>query len=81
MSEALQTYKYVGPCNSSFTLPPESETAQPRDVMLWRNKEVDLPPENDYVKSLIAQGYLKLVSKPPTPAKSSKKPALPESEG
>lgn len=74
----LETYKFVGPCNSSFTLPPESETAQPRDVMLWRNKEVELPSDNEYVKSLVAQGYLKLVSKPPAIAKSSKKQAQPE---
>ena len=69
----MATFEYIGPVNSSFTLPPEVEGGETRDVLLWIGKEVELPAENEYVQSLVAQGYLKLVSKPPATAAKSKK--------
>lgn len=78
----LATFEYCGPCNSSFTLPPETEGGQTTDVLLYIGKPVELPAENEYVKSLLFQGYLKPVAeeKPVAIAKSSKKPAT-EGEG
>lgn len=73
MVQQLTKYEYYGPANSSFTLPPETEGGETRDVLLWIGKEVELPAENEYVKSLVAQGYLKLVSKPPAAISKSKK--------
>jgi len=75
LAQQLTRYEYCGPVNSSFTLPPETEGGETRDVLLWIGKEVELPAENEYVKSLVAQGYLKLANTPPaTPStKSTKK--------
>lgn len=70
----MATFEYCGPCNSSFTLPPETEGGPTRDVLLMIGKQVELPEDNEYVKSLEFQGYLKRVEveKPPAASKSKK---------
>jgi len=45
-------YLYEGP-NSGVTLQDGTE------VLLWNGKEVELPADNEYVKTLMALGYLK----------------------
>ena len=45
-------YLYEGP-NSGVTLQDGTE------VLLWNGKEVELPADNEYVKTLVALGYLK----------------------
>jgi len=50
-------YIYNGPL-SGVTL-KDGEKA--KEVMLFPGKEIDLPETNEYVKRLVAQGYLKPV--------------------
>jgi len=45
-------YLYEGP-NSGVTLQDGTE------VLLWNGKQVELPADNEYVKTLMALGYLK----------------------
>lgn len=45
-------YLYEGP-NSGVTFQDGTE------VLLWNGKEVELPADNEYVKTLMALGYLK----------------------
>lgn len=49
-------YIYLGP-TSGATLGDGTE------VMFFHGKEVELPETNEYVKTLIAMGYLKPVAK------------------
>jgi len=49
-------YLYEGP-NSGVTLRDGTE------VLLWNGKEVELPEDNDYVKTLLALGNLKPIEK------------------
>lgn len=51
-------YKYLGPVDSSVTLKVDGKD---QDVMLFRGREVELPPEHDFVKTLDALGYLQPV--------------------
>lgn len=51
-------YKYLGPADSSVTLRVDGKD---RDVMLLRGREVELPPEHEYVKTLVALDYLQPV--------------------
>ncbi len=71
----LATFRYVGPTNSSFTLPPETEGGPTRDVLLYRGREVDLPPDNEYVKGLVFQKFLIPVEKLKTTTKTTTKKA------
>lgn len=48
----MQDFIYTGPVNSAVTIDGV-------DTLLWKGKTVSLPQDNDYVKSMIAQGYLK----------------------
>ncbi len=68
----MALFEYCGPCNSSFTLPPETEGGQTTDVLLYVGSQVELPPENEYVKGLVFQGYLKPVEKAVAVSKSKK---------
>jgi hypothetical protein len=47
-------YLYSGPF-SGVTL---NDGGQTREVLLHPGKEVDLPPQHDYVKTLLALGHL-----------------------
>lgn len=78
----MQTFRYTGPTMSSFTLPPETEAGPTRDVLLYVGKTVELPPENEYVQSLVAQGYLVAVEPEPKPpvASRNKKTAIAEGD-
>jgi hypothetical protein len=58
----MKDFVYVGSVDSAATI-------NGVDVILWKGKTVNLPEDNDYVKSLIAQGYLEeVVAEKKTPA-------------
>jgi len=61
MAKKDTTYRYSGPL-SGVTLAPSPDSggadAVGREVMLHPNSEVPLPADNDYVKTLVAQGFL-----------------------
>lgn len=48
-------FKYQGPTDSSVTLKVDGQDV---DVVLFRGSTVELPDEHEYVKTLIALGYL-----------------------
>jgi len=48
----MARYLYVGP-NSGVTL------QNGKEILLWNGKEVELPEDNEYVKTLLALGYVK----------------------
>lgn len=58
------TYRYNGP-DSGGTLDDGT------DVLLWEGKDIDLPPDDSYVQTLVALGYL-TEKKPDAPAKAKK---------
>lgn len=47
----MKDFIYVGGVDSSATI-------EGVDYLLWQGKTVSLPEDNDYVRSLIAQGFL-----------------------
>lgn len=51
----IKRYTYTGP-NSAITV-KASET-ETRDVMLWRNTEVELPDDDEHVTVMVEMGYL-----------------------
>ena len=59
-------YLYEGP-NSGVTLQDGTE------VLLWSGKEVELPADNEYVKTLLALGYLKPIQEEKKETKKTKK--------
>lgn len=59
-------YLYTGP-NSGVTLPGGKE------VLLFSGKEVDLPSDNSYVKTLVSLGYLRPVEDGKNSKKQTKK--------
>jgi len=61
-------YLYEGP-NSGVTLQDGTE------VLLWNGKEVELPADNEYVKTLMALGYLKLLQETKETKKTKKEVA------
>lgn len=48
-------FKYQGPTDSSVTLKVKGRDV---DVVLFRGSTVELPDDHEYVKTLIALGYL-----------------------
>ncbi|MCI4233677.1 MULTISPECIES: hypothetical protein [Dickeya] len=66
----MKNYRYTGPA-SGVTL------ADGTEVLLWPGKDVLLPPDNDYVKTLLALEYLAPVDEQPvvvvSPAKTRQK--------
>jgi len=48
-------FKYQGPTDSSVTLRIDGKDV---DVVLFRGSTVELPDDHEYVKTLIALGYL-----------------------
>ena len=50
-------FKYQGPTDSSVTLKVDG---QDMDVVLFRGSTVELPEDHEYIKTLIALGYLVL---------------------
>lgn len=48
-------FKYQGPTDSSVTLKVDGKDV---DVVLFRGSTVELPDDHEYVKTLIALGYL-----------------------
>ncbi len=48
-------FKYQGPTDSSVTLKVDGQNV---DVVLFRGSTVELPDDHEYVKTLIALGYL-----------------------
>ena len=48
-------FKYQGPTDSSVTLKVDCQDV---DVVLFRGSTVELPDDHEYVKTLIALGYL-----------------------
>lgn len=61
-------YLYEGP-NSGVTLQDGTE------VLLWNGKQVELPADNEYVKTLMALGYLKLLQETKETKKTKKEVA------
>lgn len=63
-------YRYQGPVNSSVTLKVDGKDV---DVLLFRGKEIDLPEEHDYVKTLVALEHLAPVApaQPAAPAQTA----------
>ncbi|WJY16810.1 hypothetical protein PCO82_09380 [Pectobacteriaceae bacterium CE90] len=61
----MKNYRYTGPA-SGVTL------ADGTEVLLWPGKDVLLPPDNDYVKTLVALQHLTPIDDQPvvTPAKT-----------
>ncbi|NPE59283.1 hypothetical protein HLB27_06480 [Dickeya dadantii] len=60
----MKNYRYNGPA-SGVTL------ADGTEVLLWPGKDVSLPPDNDYVKTLVALQHLTPIDdQPVTPAKT-----------
>lgn len=57
MANSDKKYRYTGPLNG-VTLKPEKESDKPREVMLYSDTEVTLPADNEFVKTLLAQGLL-----------------------
>lgn len=47
----MKDFVYVGSVNSAATI-------DGIDIIFWQGTTVSLPENNDYVKSLIAQGFL-----------------------
>lgn len=58
-------FKYQGPTDSSVTLKVDG---QDMDVVLFRGSTVELPEDHEYVKTLIALGYLVLEGDAPAVA-------------
>ena len=58
-------FKYQGPTDSSVTLKVDGAD---QDVLLFRGTSVELPEEHEYVKTLIALGYLVADDAPQAPA-------------
>ena len=50
--EYMKVFVYVGPVDSAATI-------EQVDYLLWRGQTVTLPENNDYVLSMIAQGFLR----------------------
>lgn len=58
MRTALSAYHYTGPLSgASLTLGEHT-----LDVMLYPSTTVHLPPEHDYTRALIAQGFLQPIA-------------------
>lgn len=69
MHTALTPYHYTGPLSgASLTLGEHT-----LDVMLYPNTTVHLPPEHDYTRALIAQGFLQPAPNRATPANPTAK--------
>lgn len=58
----MSRFRYSGP-NSAVTLKVSDGQGGTRDqdVLFWHGHEVELPADHDYVKVLVAKGYLTLV--------------------
>ena len=67
MAKTDTKYRYSGPL-TGVTLDDG------REVMLHTGSEVLLPASNDYVKSMVAQGFLTEVPEEETTAQESPKP-------
>lgn len=79
----LSKYIYRGPNSGvSLTIPPAKEGDEPGvfEVILWNNKEVELPPDNDHIKTLIFNGYLTPVSVESSESKAKKATSTKEQE-
>jgi hypothetical protein len=64
----MAIFKSLNPQVMRFTLPGEKE------IILIHGQEIDLPEKNDYIRSLIEQGYLQQVeAKPKETNRSTKK--------
>ncbi len=57
----MAKFRFKGKQTISFTLPEAGDC-----ILAEENKEYELPEENDYIKTLVASGYLEQV---PTPRK------------
>ena len=62
---ANQRYTYTGP-NSAITVKTDDNAV--RDVMLWRNTEVELPNDDEHVAVMIEMGYLTPIGDAPPAA-------------
>ena len=68
-----QRYTYTGP-NSAITV--KNDDATTRDVMLWRNTEVELPDDDEHVVVMIEMDYLiPIGDAPPTATVVNEPPA------
>jgi len=77
MAKKDTTYRYSGPL-SGVTLAPSPDSggadAVGREVMLHPGSDIPLPADNDYVKTLVAQGFLTEVQTEEPPAQEPPKP-------
>lgn len=73
-------YTYQGPVDSGVTL--KDEKGQETEVLLYRGTSVDLPEDNEYVKTLVALNHLVPDTSAPTgkPSRSTTAAAAPASE-
>lgn len=60
----MTLYRYSGP--------PSGATIDGKEVLLHPGADVELPADNDYVRTLVALGHLTEVSKPVAPARKAK---------
>lgn len=75
----MTKYTYQGPTDSSVTLKVKGKKDQ--EVLLFRGKEVELPEDHPYVKTLVALGYLvPPVANTPSPVETADNPENPAPE-
>jgi hypothetical protein len=55
----VKKYKYLGLVNSGVTL--QLEGGESLEVLFFKGKEVELPADNPYTKTLVAQELLEAV--------------------
>lgn len=73
-----RTYRYTGPNSAATIVVIDARgAASEHEVMLWRDRDVELPEDGEYTKQLLAQGLITpVIAAIPTPAPvPARKPA------